>query len=1460
VTARRQKKLPFFLRFSLIFLVSWTLTTVASFFLRPLERALQTGMAELRDRAVAEAESYLGRTIEYGSIGPSLFGILDIRNVRIYRPGSEEPALACSRFRVSYSLKELLAALGGGKPDTGIRAIRSIRIDRPVIKLDLEEDADLIALFSSGGDPQRKRFTLGADLLPDNLVVRIRGGAFHLGSRGDSFSLTGLSLDASAGERISLRGRWEGEGRFPELFKPRETAVISAVCGFEGEFTRDLSQGSLTLTVPAFSSELFSLRSVTASLIVADRRIEIRKIRDHAPFDLYLGYELDGRRFYGEFRAEEFAVRELVSLQGPWKVYEPLLELQNSGYVLLEGDAQSFNYRFDLSGGPPEKAPGPSYALAGRGDGNRLSFDRCRIQFPQGSIRYTGGLGFKPWSPQGHISVSDLSLTGDGRINAELDLVTQGSEISLSGENLSLGPVVLSSLSGALFQEEESLFFSIAALRLDGVSGAPGSVSLDGSYTRRNQGPLNPRRLEASLSFGAFALGDMLDMARPLVSLERIPGFTRDLLKELRISTEAFITTDFEHILYNVPRFVLARGGEELLTLSVSGTDQRLELSEGRIFRSGAYAGFAGYGDFENPQDITFSLRIAYLDLAYYLEGTILDRRSISIQGSYGLSGYIGAADTGGFSGYLQAEDLPLPLGEQFALLRFFCSLRYDGPSFWSAEIDRFDLTNLVTPASGSAALSFTALADQNGAQLTQLVFDDGGGALTGGAGVSWGRGFVPVQGGGFISDSTGLERLDLSGAYDGDLVELSLRSSRIQLGRFVRNLRGSLLTGDLALSWRSPSSFRADLNLGSLSARIGKWELAAAARGSLTEEALTISDVRVNYGDLLAEVPLFSVDLGAARAETNAYIRGGMGWFLESSFGLEADFEPVRSWFDMPRALTAFSGRLHVDTARFDAVEAEEAFDFTFSRTRDLFALAGGPRNMIRMRMNSQGDFYLGLSNPSPVRGSFIGSLNSETIDAHVSDLYVDLEALSRFLPRKDIIEFPGGFVTGAVQIRGPLKDPEFFGTIYGSSVRIRIPRFLAEDIGPVPVTVTLEGDEMNFGPLIAPVGSGAGKVSGWFLFERWVPDTFDIDIDVAEDAAIPFALDIMGFVAAGETWGRVKLSLEDLILTISGNMTGQNTRMTMNIQELRGGRDSGPSTKVSIVTDLTIRAGRKVEFAWPEVMPVLRTYADAGSEIEVTSDQSTGRYSLAGDIRLRSGEIYYFQRSFYLKEGILSFNENELRFDPRISARAEIRDRNDEGPVTIAMIIDNAPLLSFTARFESMPPLSQLEIFSLLGQNLTGDPSAEDGGVIPNAFVLATSDFLAQLEVVRGLERNVRDFLRLDMFSVRTQALQNAMLMVTGLQDPVDRIGRVGNYFDNTTVFFGKYVRSDMFVQSMLSFRYDETQERFGGMRFEPEIGIELQSPLFAIRWNFAPTFDDNDTVFIDDVSFTLTWRWTF
>jgi hypothetical protein len=248
---------------------------------------------------------------------------------------------------------------------------------------------------------------------------------------------------------------------------------------------------------------------------------------------------------------------------------------------------------------------------------------------------------------------------------------------------------------------------------------------------------------------------------------------------------------------------------------------------------------------------------------------------------------------------------------------------------------------------------------------------------------------------------------------------------------------------------------------------------------------------------------------------------------------------------------------------------------------------------------------------------------------------------------------------------------------------------------------------------------------------------------------------------------------------------------------------------------------------------------------------------FSFTGDISLRGGVIIYFETSYYIRSGMLNFREDQDQFDPRITVRAEVRDRSSSGPVTISMVVDNAPLRSFTPRFESSPALSQMEIMSLMGQSLVGY-TGEDGSV-STPFLASSADLLAQSQVMRRIQGALRDFLRLDMFSVRTQFFQRAAFGIFGIEEqPVDRIGWVGNYFDNTSVFVGKYIGSDMFAQLMLSLRYDEKKRTFGGYTLEPDFGLELQSPLGNIQWKLVPSHPEN--WYINDCSFTISWNFTF
>jgi hypothetical protein len=413
-----------------------------------------------------------------------------------------------------------------------------------------------------------------------------------------------------------------------------------------------------------------------------------------------------------------------------------------------------------------------------------------------------------------------------------------------------------------------------------------------------------------------------------------------------------------------------------------------------------------------------------------------------------------------------------------------------------------------------------------------------------------------------------------------------------------------------------------------------------------------------------------------------------------------------------------------------------------------------------------------------------------------------------------------------------------------------------------------------MTFGPVDARVGSGTGVVSGWFRFERWIPNLFNLDIRVSPQTPIPAALNINGVVARGSTAGNVVISLEDMVLSLKGDLMVQDTEIGLSASGLGQMADSSPS-QISVQTDLTLTTGRKVEFVWPDRnFPVLRAYADMGTSLRLSSDSLNNRFSMLGDVHLRSGEILYIDRSFYLQEGTLFFNENETSFNPRITARAEIRDRTDDGPVTISMIIDNAPLMSFTARFESNPPLSQVELLSLLGQSPLGSPADQDD--YRNLIVSATTDVLAQFGLIRRLERTVRDFIQLDMFSVRTQVLQNMVFRAAGIGgreanstslntfDEGERSSAVGNYFDNTTVYLGKYFGPNMFLQGMFAFRYDEERRNqeglpiYQGLTLEPDISFELRNPLFDVRLNLTPLHPEN--LFVNDLSFTLTWRRSF
>jgi hypothetical protein len=1267
---------------------------------------------------------------------------------------------------------------------------------------------------------------------------------------------------------------------------------------FNGELDTRLREGNLDLVIPSFSGDGFSFRTLQFGVILDPEKIEVQKTgdrfsgavspQDPGSFDLSLGYTFDTRRFFGRFEGRDFTPRFLLSLSGPWQTYDSVLGLSVNGSASFEASAQDgVAYTLDLSGEMGEIFPSAnvSYAVTAAGSGEYVRFRRLSLAFPQGDIAYTGSLDLKTLSPNGRITVNDFSLVPDPSgsnedlINADFTVISYDRDrtITVFGNGVSMGPVLFTALDADIRREDESLSFGFSALRFAGAEAGEeariSSLSLEGSLD------YEPRHLQASLILDTFSVDDILRMFRPLAIVPALPEPAFLLAADTSITTEVFINTDFNQILYNAPRFVIAyQGRSDFFALaSISGTDRHFELNESRIILAGNAAELSGYLDFYNLNDIAFSLIASYLNMSYYLEGAVLDQRTLSVQGSYGLSVYISQTSQGGYSGYAEAASIPIPFGEQFFHMNFLSSLRYDSPMSWVADLTRLEISDLATPASSSSSLRLTGRADQDGVFFRDIVFDDGRGGLFGRATISWGgdaEAELPVSGVPApehtadsrparspitlflrLEDEFGRETYNLEGVYEKGVADLRLSGQEMQLGRASVLIPNAVAAGEGHLRWTVGGPYELTASLSSLTARYNENVISLSARGSLTEDELAVRDLRVSYGSLEAELPLFRLN----RRDSAVWARGqfqgiAVGRRIDGTFTAEADFEPFRSWFTLKEALNAFSGIVNVEHIRLDALELAEPFQLSFSRSESLVALTGGPRDMIRFRITNDGSFYAGLSYPSPIRGAMAGTIAANMIDARASNLYVDLTALGRLLPHKDVVALTGGLANVSMDIRGPLGDPEFFGMARGNSVRLEIPQYLGAELGPVPMTVILEGNEMRFGPIQVPAGKGYGMVSGWFRFDRWIPNTFSIDINAPPEYPVPFDFEILGIVAHGGASGTMNIFMGDSRLRLSGNLLGEDTEIILDTQGISAAMDQPSSGGgIGIIADFTLTTGKKVEFFWPSAdYPLLQASAAAGINVKITNDSETSRFSIIGDVDFRSGSLYYGQRSFYIREGTLLFNENEIQFDPRITVRAETRDRIDDGPVTISMIVDNAPLMDFTARFEANPPLSQVEILSLMGQNLTGLPSGGGEGARVQNIVFSGVDFFSQSLLFRRMERVIRNFTRLDMFTFRSPIVQN---FISSRWNPVDN-GERGNYFDNTAVFFGKYFSSDMFFQGSVLLQYDRNKLEMGGYTFEADLGIELRSPLFDIRWNIAPLKYQS----FFDASFTLTWRWLF
>jgi len=1447
-----------------------------------LDRAFRGEVTAAIAQAKASIEEQLGLSISFASLSPSILHSVALNSMTLRDPQGRV-FLEARKVRVYY---DIFAVLRGDPTD----ALKTIELDDVTADVVLPRDDALLArlapfIFPPPGLPAPRFKLIGKGLL---LHLADTGlGTLALSARDFSYSSVGQTVD------VALSG---GYTLVPER---GSIGSIEGPLEVSGSLSQDLGMARAQIALAGRAHD-FEFGVQRFEVVYSKGIVELRKVRDKAPIDASMTFDTRDGSLSAFLRMDGFVPERSVRLGGGLASFSPWMHASYSGTLSLSlpsGDLGRAGYSLSLVTSLPASVLHSPYSLSisATGDLHRARIAYLRLRNASRSFEYRGSFDFADLSPDGNLDVSLALRHGGLPISASFRLYGHGGIYTALAERVSVADALFRDLSVTAAYKDGTLEFQ-ASLRppeAERAASAPserrfsgeGGVAL-GVYPRIS--------IDGSANFGSkptlavSATIDEVDLEplRNLFALVLESPEAASLLADLKLSGEVFATSDFSRLSWSASDLAIvshsAPGAYALLSLS--GNLQGLTVRSLLVSAMGYTLRGTGTVDFAVADRLGFTAKLQLRDIPYQLRGTIVGG-SVFVSGDYGLS-LAARAEAGGTFFSAKARSLPIPLGSGVALVGLDADGRFASLSDWSVAMNRLDLAPADDRTSRLPHLELSGVLGPSSARLGTVSVEDRYSRVTGSVALDYvlGGDFSakleaslaaqeePAAAGQIVPDST-RERYDIALAYakgelSGNVVFSSSPLSRLGLAGL-----GGSLDGKLAVHG-PPAEPRLDFDAALRGGKIGLDPLALSLSGRYADRTIYVDSLSADYQGQRIRSGSISYSLADASARIRLDCQGIFGGKVVS-IALAADGSsglsraaasstpaspPAPSLDDFPllRELPAPLRDYHLSGSILDlriGAANVERWPFDLSIAPGRIAFSGGGGGELVASFDSSGNFSIASGKALPVAFIASGKLSGSSIDAQVSGIDVDLAAVSPVLPL-GTTSFDAGRVRGSLFVKGLVADPDITGSIGMESVVVSVPDWVSTKVGPFSAPVSVLGKSLAMSARGVPAGKARLDVRATADLDHWLPSHFKANLTTGTGAPLDVNLDISGVSVKGQAYVDLTVDLRADVLALTGSYTLERSSVVIGTGVFGGGDNESPGPPAyPLLVQAQLHFGRGVEVFFPSKdLPVVSGYADPTSVLSIHYDQSVEDLSVKGSLALRGGDVFYIQRSFFLKSALLVFNETLDHFDPRVTMLAELRDSSDQGPVLITLRTDNQPISSFKPTLSSDPPMSEADIASLLGAGLF-DVSSNQTVDIRKA-VISSSELLPQLNVARAFEQRVRDGLGLDVFFLQTQFLQRWLIDVsdpgqTAATNPLAR------YLDQTALYVGKYLGDSVFLHGQLRFQQDPLVST-EPLRIDSELGIEFDTPFGLVQWTIAPTRPD--TLYVSDQSLSVTWRLSY
>ncbi|MCL2558801.1 MAG: hypothetical protein FWE09_10030, partial [Treponema sp.] len=700
-------------------LVFLAICGIGALVLIPAWRLASGALRDFRDGLIGSLEAQLGREISFSSIGPSIFGALDVRDLSVAQ-GGQTPVLSVARMRVSYSLLDLLL----GRP----LSIRSLRLDAPNIDFDLSRDADILDLFSGAGDD------LGFQAaLPESLTLELRNGRLALRSSAGVMRIDELNVVSSLGSAgLDFDAWWNlSLASGPSIVAPGAPQPVSLrlAMRLSGSGSAETGEGSGYFEIPSISGDISSSGSLGFALDFRDGSLSLRNDSDDLPFGMTVDRLLSDGGFFARAEFRDLRPADLISASGALAPFQQILEIGISGSADFWTDGEGgLGYALDISGSADFGEGLAAYLeIDAQGDDERALVRSLSLVLPDtgdpearffGSASFSGGVELSPFAPSGLLSFDGFSAASLREVRADIEVRSGGGEISLWTDGLSIGNSDPAVLGATLKSGDPGLEFD-AWFEWPVPGGRPGLARALGNIDS------DPWQLSAALSLDAFPAQVV---ALAFTAADAAPPALLAVLGDARVDMEAIAFTDFAQLSYSVPALAIS-GGDFSAELSFFGTQSEVDLLSADLVIREENLRLSGGARFDFPGSsggglFDFRLYALHQGISHYVEGELRPGMSARIRGSGGLDLSLDAREGGGLYGLARAREFPVPFLGSPAFVSIEATLDLGGPDDWLIEMERLEALNVSGPA-GPARMLASGWVGARGATFPFLLYED---------------------------------------------------------------------------------------------------------------------------------------------------------------------------------------------------------------------------------------------------------------------------------------------------------------------------------------------------------------------------------------------------------------------------------------------------------------------------------------------------------------------------------------------------------------------------------------------------------------------------------------------------------------------------------------------------------------------------------------------------------------